>query len=205
VIVILVIGVRSIYLCCGSRVVNPNGGCIRKNAAEFDTREKTGGILAGPHPSGVKEKPLLSYLRPCKSRCCPTSLPEFGKVERPPGGLCEFENDFSRVLGKLRSNVNDFPPESPSAGADLYDRRAHVLFEGLVEKESNGHRLVEGSVLGKAPVGEPFRPKVFQRRVDHFIATPFMKEEGKTLQQGETLPPTTVFCQPATSLMLRFD
>ena len=77
-----------------------------------------------------------------------------------PDGFRDLDYHSSCVADDLCRYVYDLSTKSGRIGKRLKNGCTDILFESLVEEEGKKHRMIEGSILGKALEGELLGGKI---------------------------------------------
>ena len=99
-------------------------------------------------------------------------IPELVKLQVIPCSPGYLQYDPARSSDNLCGYVDHLAANGGGIGLDGDNFSAHILLEGLIEKESDKHGVVEGRVAGKPLEGKRLRAEFLERSVYQFIGSP---------------------------------
>jgi len=111
----------------------------------------------------------LGLLRPNIPGRRPTLVPEQKEVELLACGRRDLQHHPPTVGNDLGGHVDDPAAQCARITNRLHHRRAHILFERLVQKKGYHHGVVEGGVGRKSLERQLLEAKILQRAVHQFI------------------------------------
>ena len=112
--------------------------------------------------------------RPTEDGWMSAFIPELVELEVIPGSPGYLQYDPARSSNNLCGYVDHLAANGGGIGLDGDNFGAHILLEGLIEKESDKHAVVEGRVPGKPLEGKRLRAEFLERSMDQFIGSPSM-------------------------------